>query len=396
MGSCYVAGVWIWIATTFAGEAVLHVAVHQQAGTIYDIAADGADGQCRVLGLSRLACPASGPVHFRWGGPSTYALHGDRIVAPGETGTAFVLPPDGSRHSWRERLRDPTAEAVRATFVRTADRPVPIPSPALLSDLFALTAHPDPTVRREAVRGLLPYARHTASDPFPPDAPSVIPAELLERLSHDPDRRVRRHLGRLLRETSPYDPLAASSLALAERLGVDTDRRVRRLAQIATIEQVRAGTHDALEAWSEALTRVPEPGPVGRAACKALAALREHLPPTSVDPDRAVALAVMHHPEKAWQVWGAWRHEVPLHPGRLRYLLDTTVNLSLPLLRTFAEREPEVLAGVLSDWEPGLPHSPRFQAIANWLRHRTKNPVLLHVLTWNDTLSGPGGPTPAQ
>ena len=101
----------------------------------------------------------------------------------------------------------------------------------------------------------------------------------------------------------------------------------------------------------------------------------------------------------AWAVWGAWKAEVPFHPARARYLLGSTLNLSMGLLRQWATDDPVGLAAVLSDWEPTLPHSDRFGVIARWLEGRVEDPVLLHVLTWDgtaDTLSGLPEPTPEQ
>lgn len=384
------------ISIALGGVATLHVGVHQQAGSIYDIAADGADGQCSVLGMSRLACPASGPVTFRWGGDASFALSGVVVVGPEEEGRAFVLPPDGSRTAWREKLEDPTPEAVREVFLRTADREVPIPSPALFADLVELSRHPDWRVRKEAVRSLAPFVRHTASDAFPADAPSLLPEGLLLRLALDRQPRVRRTVARLIREMRATDPRADEARQVAEQYEQDDDRRVRKLSVKLGSAQVAEGMRDPLEAWQEALTRVDRPGAPGRAACKALAQLHPYLEPGTVDADRALAAVVAHQPEKAWTVWAAWREEIPFHAGRARYLLESTVNLSLPLVRHWAKNDPRALAGVLSDWEPGAPHSRRFTVIAGWLEGRVEDPVLKHVLTWDDTLSGLPEPAPKQ
>ncbi|MCB9669494.1 MAG: hypothetical protein H6736_09950 [Alphaproteobacteria bacterium] len=385
--------------SALADDAVLHVAVHQEAGSIYEVAADGAAGQCRVLGLSRIACPADGPVVFRWGGADGWALHGDRSVVPGAEGVAFVLPPDGSRDAERERLREPTLQAVQDVFLRTGANPVRPPSPDLFGDLVALGAHDDWRIRALVVDALVPWVRHTASDPFPPDAPSLLPEGLVLQLAADPAPQVRRRVARLIREMRGGDPRAEEARRATEAFRDDRDKRVRKLATVLQTTQATEGMTDPLEAWLAALSRVPEPGPVGRAACKALATLHDHVPPGSVDPDRAVALVIAHHPEKAWAVWGAWKAEVPFHPARARYLLGSTLNLSMGLLRQWATDDPVGLAAVLSDWEPTLPHSDRFGVIARWLEGRVEDPVLLHVLTWDgtaDTLSGLPEPTPEQ
>ncbi|MBW2257010.1 MAG: hypothetical protein JRI25_20790, partial [Deltaproteobacteria bacterium] len=81
-------------ATAAEGGApvTLRVGIHVEAGTVYDIAADGADGLCSA-GPSWLRCPASGPVQFRWGpgASSGWELSGDTVLEPGETGVAWVL-----------------------------------------------------------------------------------------------------------------------------------------------------------------------------------------------------------------------------------------------------------------------------------------------------------------
>lgn len=384
------------LSIALGGVATLHVGVHQRAGSLYAIAADGADGQCSVLGMARIACPASGPVTFRWGGDAGYALTGTTVVRPGEVGQAFVLPLDGSQEAWRAKLIPATPEAVREVFLRTADREVPVPSPALFGDLVALCAHPDWRIRREAVRGLTPFVRHTASDAFPADAPSLLPDGLLPRLAHDREARVRRAVARLVREMHVTDPRADEARAIASQYAGDGDRRVRRLSTTLASAQAAEGMTDPLEAWQEALSRVERPGAPGRAACKALAQLRPYLEPGSVDADRALALVLSHHPENAWRVWSAWRREVPLHAGRLRLLLDTTVNLSLPLLRHWARTDPVALAEVLAAWEPSEPHSRRFQVIVGWLAEGVEEPTLRAALGLDDTLSDSPEPPPEE
>ena len=94
----------IWLlGAALAGNAVLHVGVHQRAGDLYNIAADGAAGQCVVAGC-RIACPADGPVTFRWGPGGDWRLEGDTVVDPGMEGVAHVVPVEGSSQIHLEEL----------------------------------------------------------------------------------------------------------------------------------------------------------------------------------------------------------------------------------------------------------------------------------------------------
>jgi hypothetical protein len=375
------------LGSAIAAEATLHVGVHRAAGGIHDVAADGASGQCRVLGMSRLVCPARGPVTFRWGGDEDFALVGQSVVEPGTTGEAFVLPPDGSRTMWRERLADPTLDDVRETFIRTGAREIPIPSRALFGDLVALTAHPSWQVRREAVRGLMPYVRHTSSDPFPADSPTLVPPGVYERLARDPSRQVRRRALQLLKEMQPEDPRAAEAQRVVAASRDDADRRVRKLALVVATKAATEEIRDPYEAWQEALGRVHVQGPTGRAAANALRQLRGRVPFGSVDADRALGLIIEHQPEKAWAFWNAWRTEVPFDAERLLYLLGATVNLSEGLLKRFAVEHPVELAAVVRRWEPRSPHSRRFQVVGRWVDPVAVDPELRAALGLGDTLS---------
>lgn len=377
-------------------DVTLHVAVHRDAGSIFSIAADGTAGQCRVLGMSRITCPAAGPVTFRWGLDNGFVLHGDVTVRPGEIGTGFVLPPNGAREEERRRLEEPTVLDVQTVFLRTGARPIAAPSPDLFRDLLLLTRHESWLIRREAIRGLTPYVRHTASDPFPPDAPSLLPVGLFEQLASDPHKQVRRRAARLLRELEQTDPRAAEAEAVIRQLQDDGDRRVRKLATVARTAYVAERMVDPLDAWQQALSRVSQAGPPGRAACNAIAQLHDYLPSGSVDADRALGLVIQHHPEKAWRVWNAWRDELPFHRDRVLYLLSRTIGLSRGLLRKWAAENPVELAAVLSDWEPGAPHSRRFEVVAAWLSDRMEEPILERVLTWDDSLSALPPPPPEQ
>lgn len=378
---------FLFLAVAWSADATLHVGVHRSAGGILSIAADGASGQCQVLGMSRIRCPARGPVTFRWGGDPDFALVGDAVVQPGETGTAFVLPPNGSREEWRARLQDPSVAAIREVFVRTGSREIPIPSQALFNDLLSLTEHEQWPIRREAVRGLMPYVRHTASDPFPSDAPTLIPEGVFLELSRDPARQVRRRALQLLKEMQPEDPRVAEAQRVLAASHDDKDRRVRKLAIVVSTRQATADISDPFEAWQEALSRVHIQGPPGRAAANALRQLHGHVPEGSVDADRALGSLLQHQPEKAWAFWTAWRKEVPFHSERLLFLLDTTINLSASLLRKFAVENPVELAEVLRTWEPASPHSRRFQVISRWLEGTAVAPELRRVLGLADTLS---------
>ncbi|MEZ4322759.1 MAG: hypothetical protein R3F61_35150 [Myxococcota bacterium] len=379
------------LAMASAGTATLHVAVHREAGSIYDLAADGADGQCAVLGTSWIACPASEPVTFRWGPRNGWTLQGDVTVAAGETGVAFVLPPDGARQAERERLEaGVTPEVVREVFLRTGDRVIQPVTMALFADLVALSDHPDWRVRKEVVRALVPYARHTASDPFPSDAPTLIPAGLIAKLGQDDDKRVRRRTGALLREMGPEDPRAKEARLVLNQMLVDPNPGVQRVAvAVVSHQAMEGGDTEALEAWNAALKRVPMEGPPGRAACNGLAKLHDSVDPANVDPDGALALILQHHPERAWHYWGAWREELPFDPARAERLIRDTVGLSESLLRKWSETDPEGLARVVERWEPASPHSERFRVIGEWLDRRTDHPELRKALALADRLSEP-------
>ncbi len=402
------------------GYAVLHVAVHRDAGSIVDIAADGASGQCRVLGTSRLACPAEGPVTFRFGAPGWTlwgalrsdvpveepdaavgagpAVPGPLTVGAGEVGVAVLFPPEGSREADRRLLAaEPTPEAVRSLFLRTGDRSIEPVTAGLFADLLALTSHEEWTLRREAMRGFVPYVRHTASDPFPADAPSLLPPGFLQRMAGDEDHRVRRRTGALIREIGPEDPLASPAEATLRRMLVDRHPSVRRQAIAIWSAHLREGGEvEAVEAWNAALERVPHEGAPGRAACNALAKLADSVDPADVDVDGALALVIEHHPERAWRVWKAWRAELPFDAVRASYLFRETVGLSERLIRDWAEQHPDELAVVIREWEPTEPHSERWGVVRAWLATRTDHPGLREVLVLDDRLSDAPGPPEAQ
>lgn len=378
-----------------ARTVTLHVGVHRGAGTLYDLAADGAAGQCVALGRSRLVCPAAAPVRFRWGPGGDWELVGDTEVAPGDTGVAWVLPPDAARADAHARLAEPvTPDAVREVFLWTSARPVPPPSMDLFARLVELAAHEDVVVRREVARVLVPYARHTASDPFPTDAPSLIPDGVITALARDPDRRVRQRAAALIREMGPEDPRWPEAERALHRLATDPSPPVRRVAIVAWSGGVAMGVSDPLDAWRSALERVPQPGSPGRAACNALARLRDSVEPEAVDADGALASILAHHPERAWRFWGAWRDAIPFESGRASFLLRETAGLSEPLLQRWAERSPDELAAAIHAWEPDAPHSERHRVIGAWLGPRTSHPGLRAALALPaaDSLSEPAGP----
>ncbi|MCA9491445.1 MAG: hypothetical protein KC621_16045, partial [Myxococcales bacterium] len=181
--------------------------MHREAGTVFAIAADGASGQCTVAAES-VQCPAKqGTVSFRYAGDAPFVLtdgisEGVVSVGPGERVTAWVLPSDEARTVERARLvpDDVTELDVNDLFVRTGDHEPLAPSLGQLRDLFALVDHPDVRVRRALPEALLPWWRHTASDPMPLGAPSVVPLELLRALAADRDLAVRRRLASRLRD----------------------------------------------------------------------------------------------------------------------------------------------------------------------------------------------------
>jgi len=381
------------LITALGGTATLHVAVHRDAGTVYDIAADGASGQCVVLGTSWVACPASGPVSFRWGGDGEWGLEGDSAVHPGQTGTAFVLPAPELGAERRARLAEGPVDAalVRELFLRTSDREIPPMTSGLFEDFLGLAEHQDWRVRRAFVRSLVPYARHTASDPFPSDAPSRIPRGLLIRLSQDPDRRVRRRTAALFRELGPEDPRTAEANVALKGLVADRNPGVRRVA----VAVMTGSESEPLEAWRAALTRVESEGAPGRAACNGLAKLHRYVDPAEVDADGALALILAHHPERAWRYWAAWRVELGYDAVRAEYLLRDTVGLSQKLLRYWATENPEQLAATVARWEPEEPHSDRFRVVAGWLDAHALEPGLRAALglpaVADDRLSKPPG-----
>ncbi len=351
--------------------AMLHVGVHQHAGTVYDIAADGAAGLCQVQ-FSRVVCPADGPVTFRWGPgeDSGWTLYGDTVVEPGGAGVGWVLASETSRAAERARLErgTVTGDVVRDLFIETGDHAIPDPSMAMLTDLFSLVDHPDPMVRRQVVDGLVPWFRHTASDPFTPDAPQIVPPGLITQLAMDRDPAVRRRLANRLRDVNmPGEPLQAeaqTTLHYLVGLPASTKPATASLAVMA-----RSGRANPEESWIAAIDRVTTPGPKGRAAANALARLSQVVEPSEVvQPDRGLALILQHHRERTWRYWAAWRTHLPFERATFDLLLRDTLGTHQGLILHFAEEDPEELAAALRDWEPGPPHTPRWELITSPLR----------------------------
>jgi len=352
-----------------AGTVSLHVGVHREAGAVYDIAADGADGQCTV-GPSRLSCVASGPVTFRFGGSGDWELYGDVVLEPGTSGTAFVLATESSRADARAQLTFAvTVEKVRALYVRTGEHQPPPPSPGMLEDLERLVEHPNPLVRRAVIDALVPYWRRTSSDPLPLEAPTLLSAGLIERLSGDSDSRVRRRMAASLREVNmPGRPLAEEANAALLRLVTDPRVGVQRAAMASAKLATKNDTLPAELTWAKAMRRVESSGPAGRAAANTLAFLARDLAPSQrVDPSEAILVTFHFHRERAWNVWSAWRTEVPFRRDWVDSLFRDTLGLNGRLIRYWAEHEPDALAQALEAWEPEPPHSKRFHLVAEML-----------------------------
>lgn len=360
---------WLLLGWCLAGTATLHVGVLRPAGTVADVAADGASGLC-VAGPSRISCPADGPVRFRWGGAAGFELVGDTEVAPEAVGVAFVLATEASRAAEVQQLAGAVnAELVAAMFVPAPGVPVPPPSLSMIRELERLARHPDGDVRRAVVDALVPLWRHTASDPFAPEAPEVLEDGLITLLANDPDPRVRRRLASRLRELrAPSVAQRDEATAALERLLNDAHAPVQRTAMATLKLSVPAGVTDGQTAWNGAIERVQRPGAPGRAAANTLTFLARTLEAgPMVDPQEGMHQVFTHHPERAWGYWFAWRRDLPWDADRLATLLRDTVGLHRGLLQHFARQEPDALARVLHAWEPAEPHSERYAVALAWV-----------------------------
>ncbi|MEZ4236792.1 MAG: hypothetical protein R3F59_11690 [Myxococcota bacterium] len=378
--------------TAAEGAVSLWIAVPRPAGSVYDVAADGAAGQCSVVDQV-IHCPATGPVTFRWGPGGDWTLSGDTTLAPGGVGTAAVWAPEGSQAEARARLQPDRVgpDDVADVFVRTGDHPVQVPTEAAFQDLLALAGHRDPKVRRQVVDALVPYWRHTASDPIPAGAPPLVPLTLVVALAQDDDVRVRRRTAFWLRDLR--DP-ELSGQVTALLVGMAGRGSVQRVAFASLASRARDGRGPAEEAWHAAMERVAMPGPPGRAAANTLGALSASLTPGhGVDPVEAVHRVAEHHVERTWVVWRRWAAAVPFEPALAERLLRETLGLSPPLVRAWADDDPEGLVGVLRHWEPARPHSDRYRMVARALAN-CEAPAVRAVL--DDNLSGDGEAPPAQ
>ncbi len=329
---------------------------------------------------------------FRWGPNEDWVMVGQTTVEPEQVGVAYVLAPDSRHADVRAQLSsETTPEAVRQAFLRTGDRPLLPISMALFTDLLSLTEHDDFRVRRETVRSLIPYVRHTASDPFASDAPTLIPEGLLLRLSEDPHPGVRRKTGALIREMGPEDPHSSEADVVLGRLLKDGNRGARRIALGVLTNRAteRPGGDEPLEAWNAALARVESAGAPGRAACNGLAKLHGEVEPADVGAHGALALMLVHHPERAWRFWGAWKAEIPFDGARVEVLFGQTIGLHAGLLNHWAVENPTELADSIERWEPSEPHSERWGVVRGWLEPVASEPRLRASLGFVDTLSEP-------
>lgn len=346
----------------------LHVGVHREAGTVYDVAVDGAAGQCTV-GPSRISCPARGPVRFRWGPDDAWEVAGDVELHPGETGRAWVLAVSGSREAERARLAWDVVDeaAVLELWVPAGDRHPPPPSLGMLADVLALAEHPDRRVRMAVLDGLLSWVRGTFSDPMAREAPSILPEGWLTHRAEDPDPAVRVRVVRLLREVSSEE-LRDEAAALLVDLATDGGhRRVRRAALNGLGSAPRRELLPAEEAWVLALDAVPLETAQGRAACNTLGRLASHAEPNDVVvPEEAIARCIVYHPERVWRLWVPWREEVPFHRPWVDSLLRATDGLRRELIVYWEETAPEALQEALDAWEPGPPHTERYAVIERW------------------------------
>ncbi len=384
---------WVLVAAAAPPQtATLHVGIHREAGGVYQVAADGAAGQC-AIGPSRVSCPASGPVTFRWAGDNQFALSGASVVEPGDVGVAFVLATEHIRAPERAELEaQPLGpDTVERLFVRTGDNAVPVPSPLMVQDLVGLAEHPKPAVRRVVVDALVPFWRHTASDPFPPSAPELLPGGLLFRMSRDPDWKVRRRIANRIRELHEPDARVATDATVAlTALLLDERPPVRRAAAASLHHAVKNEAIAAELSWEYALERVKTPGPPGRAAANTLGRLAGQVEPgPRVDPSLAVLLVFEHHTERTWNVWRKWRAHVPWRADWMEVLLRETVGLDKRLLSHFARTQPGELAECFTRWEPAPPHSARFEVAQRWLGEMD-HPALRASLALGERAPGEG------
>lgn len=388
-----------------ADAVVLWVAVHRDAGTLTDVAADGASGLCTAE-VAWIRCPAaSGPVTFRWGpaGRGDWVLSGQAPdgtwregpvqLAPGAGAVAVVLPSDRARSGEIARL-DPstvTPGDVRDLFVRTGDHPVFPPSPGQLRALAALVQHPDPAVRRELPDAVLPWVRHTNEDPTPLGSPPVLAAGTLIGLARDEDPAVRRRIAARLRDVRD-GPDTSSEVSLALSWLVTAGGGAQRAALVAMGARGKEGDEPALETWRVARVRMRDDGAPGRAAVKTLAALSTQLEVGGeVDPGAVLREVITLHPERTWSFWWAWRRDLGFDEELALRLFRETVGWSPSLLQFWARSAPDELEATLRRWEPGPPHTTRWLDLVGSL-NRGKDERWQRLR--DDKLSDPGGGPP--
>jgi hypothetical protein len=367
-----------------AGAVTLHVAVHQEAGDVADVAAEGASGQC-ALAPSRITCPADGPVRFRWGPSTRWELTGadsegpEVTLVPGQSSVAFVLAVDADRASALSRMvaSDLTPAELRVLIDTSSAARAPPPSRSMLDALIALCEAPDPLLRQTAVELVHPWTWRSSWGPIPASAPLPVPDGWLRARVADPDPRVRRAMAFVARDWRGDAAEAAEAL-----LGLvgDRSRKVQTPALAALSHASRADMLPAQQSWDRAFAALSRPGNPGRAAAATIARLATSLQAgPGVDPAAAVELCLLHHPEAAWRVWSAWRKAVPFRAGWVELLLRDTSGLNQRLLRAWATDDPGALAAVVRAWEPEAPHSDRYR-VAQMMLGETEDLALRDAL----------------
>lgn len=346
-----------WVPIAAAEDVRLHVGVHAAAGDATRVRADGATGPC-VVEPSWVVCPAAGPVRFSWAGDAAFALTGDLSLAPGASGTAWVLAAD------MPALPDPLrADDLVAAF-STVARPdgLPRPTAAALLALPTLAREGTLDVRRAAVDVLHDWTWRSRVGPLAPGAPLPIPAGWLTAMADDDDFRVRIALAELCRDLRA-DPSPGEIEATLVALTSDPHPNVRQAALRSLVDASRATFVRPGVAWRESIAAVPEPGAPGRVASQSLARLAPALDPEDTDAVYAVALVLEHHPDAAWRVWAAFKERVPFQADWALTLLRGTKGLNQGLVRYWSRTSPTELAAVIRAWEPGPTHSKRFALV---------------------------------
>lgn len=389
---------WWALATALAGTVTLHVGVHADAGSIHDIAVDGASGQCRVE-PAQLVCPAEDTVTFRWGPPTEdWVLVGDTVLEPGEGGKAWVLAPEAQRANWRARLLPQVVvpQDVRDAFLRQGRIEPPSPSFGMLRDLNLLVVHSDPEVRKLVAEAIHALAAGSSSNPFPRDAPLPLAPGVLSTLASDRDWRVRIRVAQLMGEIRNTG-LRYEVVGLLDELTHDKKPLVRRAAIRGLGRMGEQAMIPPEDAWERAMRLGSQPKGPGRASMYVLARLANHLEPSErVDPAAAVELALEHHPELAWVVWKRWRGHLPYDGRWVRQLLANSAGMNPIMLERWADEDPDDLALAFIEFEPATvqPATRRFR-LAQWALFDTEHAGLRHALRLDvDPPPPPGEPRP--